>query len=107
MNFVGAMVFRAVQRNQQMPIEAAHGLGAAGFPERGHDIVEHRIEMRRLNRIQLGAHLTVAGDLGHAEQCLAVRPALRGLQMALVRQERGALHEERGEGGNDEIGHAV
>ena len=106
-NFIGAVVFRAVQGYQQVLVQTAHGFGAAGFAKDGHDIVEHGVEVGRLNRIQLGAHLAVTGDLGHAEQCLAVRTALRGLQMALVRQERRALHEERGEGGNDEIGHAV
>ncbi len=43
----------------------------------------------------------------YAEQGLAVRPALTGLQMPLMGQERWTLHEERGERGEREIGHGV
>src|ERR1019366_1489563 len=40
-------------------------------------------------------------------QRLAVRPAVSGLQMPLVCQEGRALHEERGKGGQREVGHGV
>ena len=57
--------------------------------------------------IELRADLAVAGDFAHAEQCLAVRTALTGLQMPLMGQKRRALHEERREPGQSEIGHVV
>jgi hypothetical protein len=41
------------------------------------------------------------------EQRLAVRTALAGLQIPLMRQEGRALHEEGSEGGEREIGHGV
>ena len=65
------------------------------------------IERGWFDRVEQGAYLAIAGDLADAEQCLAVRPALTGLQMSLVRQEGGALHEERGKRGEREIGHRV
>ena len=65
------------------------------------------IERGWFDRVEQGAYLAVAGDLADAKQCLAVRPALTGLQMPLVRQEGGALHEERGKRGEREIGHRV
>ena len=73
----------------------------------GHDIGEHRVEQGRFDRVEHGADLAVAGDLAHAEQCLAVRSAVTRLQMPLVCQKGRALHEERGERGQREIGHGV
>jgi len=60
-----------------------------------------------LDRIEPGAYLAVAGDFAHPEQCLAVRTALAGLQMTLVRQKRRALHEKRRERGQREIRYVV
>ena len=91
------------QRDQHVPIEAPHGIQPAALVQFGHDIGEQRVEQGRFDRVELGADLAVAGDLAHAEQCLAIRTALAGLQMALVCQERRALHEERGERGEREM----
>ena len=106
-NLVGAVVLRAIQCDQQPAVQAAHRLHAAGLLEGGHDIVEHGIEMGWLNRVQFGTHLVISGDFGHAEQGLAVRAALHGLQMPQMRQEGGTLHEERGERGHREVGHGI
>ncbi|MEA2790654.1 MAG: hypothetical protein QOG73_3060, partial [Acetobacteraceae bacterium] len=57
--------------------------------------------------IEHGAGLIVARDFAYAEQRLAVRTTLAGFQIPLMGQEGRALHEERGEGGEREIGHAV
>ena len=63
--------------------------------------------MDRLNRVQFGTHLAIAGDFAHTEQGLAVRAALHGLPMPPVSQEGGALHEKRGEGDHREVGHGI
>ena len=102
-DLVGAMEFGAVQRDQHMSIEAAHGIQTAALLKFGHDIGEHRVKHGRFDRVEFRADLAVAGDFAHAEQCLAVRTALAGLQMALVCQKRRALHEERGERGEREM----
>jgi hypothetical protein len=104
---VGAMVFGAVPCDQHVAIEDPHSIQAATMVQLGHDIGEHRVEQGRFDRVEHGADLAVAGDLAHAEQCLTIRPAVTCLQMALVCQEGRALHEERNEVGEREVGHGV
>lgn len=101
------MEFRSVQRDQHMPIEAAHGVQAAALVQFGHDIGEHGMKHDGFDRIEFGADLTVTGDFTRFEQGLTVRTALSRLQMALVCQKGWALHEERGEPGQSEIRHVV
>jgi hypothetical protein len=72
MDLVRTMEFGAIQRNQDPPIKAAHGIEPAALLKLGHDIGEHRMKRGRFDSIELGADLTVAGDFAHAEQCLAV-----------------------------------
>ena len=101
------MIFGAVQRDQQAPIQAAHGVHAPGLAQFGHDIGEQRVEMRWFDRIEHGADANVARDFVHSEQCLEVGTALGYFQMALMRQERRALHEEGRERGKHEVGHGI
>ena len=101
------MVFGSIQRDQDVAIEDPHLAETAALLQLGHDIAKHRKEQSRIDRVELGAYLAVAGDLGDAEQGLAVRPALTGLEMPLVCQEGWALHEERGKRGEREIGHRI
>lgn len=107
MDFVGAVEFRSVQCDQYVPVQAAHRIQAAALVQFGHEIGEHRMKHGWFDRVEFGSDLTVTGDFAHAEQCLAVRPALSGLQMPLVCQKRRALHEERREPGHGEIGHVI
>jgi hypothetical protein len=107
MDFVRAMEFRSVQRDQHMPVQPAHGIQAATLVQFGHDIGEHGMEHDGFHRIEFGTDLTVTGDFTHAEQGLTVRTAVCRLQMALVCQKGWALHEERGEPGQSEIRHVV
>lgn len=102
MDLVRAMVLGAVQRDQQMAVEAAHGTEPAGLAELGHDIGEHRMEMRRIDRIERGATWLSPGILPMPNRVWQVRPALAVFQVALMRQERGALQEERGFAGRRE-----
>lgn len=107
MDLTRAMVFRAIQRDEQIPIQAAHGLQCAGLAQFGHDIGEQRVEMRWFDRIEHGADPDVAGDFVHPEQRLAIGTALRYFQMALMGQEGRALHEERRERGEREVRHRI
>lgn len=102
-----AVKFRSVQRDQHMSIQTSHGVKATALVQFSHEIGEHGGEPLRFDRIKLRAYLTVSGDFAHPEQGLTVRTALAGLQMALVRQKRRALHEERRERGQREIRHGV
>jgi hypothetical protein len=97
MNLVRAVKFSAVERDHKPSIKDAHAVQAAALRQFGEDVGKHRMKHGRFGRVELGPDLTVAGDLTHAEQCFAVRTVLAGLQMALVGQERWALHEEWGE----------
>ena len=107
MDFVRAVEFGAVQRDQYVPARAAHGVQTAALVQFGHEIGEHGMEHFRFDRIELRADLTVAGNFAHPEQCLTVRTALTGLQVALMCQKGRALHEERGERGQREIRHVI
>jgi hypothetical protein len=60
----------------------------------GDDVGEHRVDHCRFDRMEFGPDLAVAGDLAHAEQGFAVRPALDGFEMPLMCREGRALHEE-------------
>jgi len=107
MDLVRAMEFGAVQRDQYVPIQVTHGVKAATLVQFSDNVSKHRMEPVRLDRVELGSYLAIAGNFAHPEQRLAVRPALAGLQMTLMRQERRALHEERRERRQAEIRHVV
>jgi hypothetical protein len=51
--------------------------------------------------------MVVAGNAGHAQQRLAIGPALPDTlaKLALMRQERRALHEEHRKGRHPNVGH--
>jgi hypothetical protein len=101
------MIFGAVQRDQRVPTQAAHGVQTAGLFQFGDDVGEHGVKMRWLDRVEHIADMIVAGALVDTEQRLAVRATLGGLQISLMRQEGRALHEEGGEGGEGEIRHRI
>jgi hypothetical protein len=94
MDLVRTVILGAVQRDEQGAVRTAHLRQAAALLQFRQDIAEHGVKHRRIDRVELGADLAVAGDFAQAEQGLAVRAALAGLQMALMRQERRGLHEE-------------
>jgi hypothetical protein len=107
----GAVILRAVQRDQHMAAPRAAQMAEVVHPARSlqfaHDIGEHRLELRRRDRIEHHAYLAIAGDLAHAKQRLAVRAALASGQMPLMGLERRALHEEHRESGQPEIRHLI
>ena len=102
-----AFAMRAVRA---MGLPRAMVLGAvqaAGLAQFGDDIGENRVEMRWFDRIEHGADPNVAGNFVHSEQRVAVGTALGCFQMALMGQERRALHEEGCERGEREVGHGI
>lgn len=68
---------------------------------------EQRVEGRRRGPVQHQPDVVVRGDGRHAEQGLAIGPALAVLQPALMRQERRAAHEEQREGRKTDVAHRV
>ncbi len=102
MNLARAVVFGAVQRDQDPSAEAL---------ERGEHLRcldrldEQPIEGRGRGAIQHLADVIVAGDGGNAEQGLAVGASLSLRQDALMRQERRAAHEEQGERRQADVRH--
>lgn len=107
MDLVRAVEFAAVERDQEPSVKDVPAVQATALLQFGDDVGKHRVKQGRFDRLELGADLTVAGDFAHAKQCFAIRAALAGFQMALVGQERGALHEEQGEHAKREIGHGI
>ena len=76
-------------------------------PSVGDRFEEQRIERRRWGTIQHLADIGVSWNGGHAEQGLAIRPAVSLFQRALMAQERRASHEEHRERREADIGHGV
>ena len=56
-----------------------------------------------LNSVELFANVIVRGDAFHAEQGLAGVAVMCCVKAPLMVEERGALHEEGGEGGHGDI----
>jgi hypothetical protein len=77
-------VLRPVQRDQRPAAETLEWYKHAFSFDR---LEEQRIERRGRGTVEHQADIGVARDGGHAEQGLAVRPALSFLQCPLVRQE--------------------
>jgi len=108
MNLPRTMILRAVERNQHAPIKAAEHVEAAVDPLKlGDGFREGRMQQRRGDRVEYVADVVVAGDFGDAEQAGAVGAAMRFLKLALMRQERRALHEKHREGRHSDVAHAV
>src|SRR3954453_6696917 len=59
------------------------------------------------DRVQQRPDMIVAGDLVQAEQRLTIRAPLSLLQTTLVRQERRALHEEKGKPQKADVRHRI
>jgi hypothetical protein len=92
------VVLGAVERDQHVRAEPPEALIP---PERSSAATASRKPEQVIgrDRIEHGADVIVAGDAVDAEQGLAVRAAMAGLELALMIQEGGALGEEHREGG--------
>jgi len=102
------VVFRAVEGDQQAAAKPAEQIQTAGRALQPVDIFrERRMQQSRIGGVEHGADVVVAGDLGDAEQACTVGPAVPGLELTLVRQERRALHEEDRQGHHADVAHAV
>lgn len=107
-DFARAMVLRAVERDQHAPAEPAeHVQSAAVLRELIHRIGERRMQQRGVGGIEHVADVVIAWDLRHAEQAGAVRAPMACLELALMRKERGTLHEEHRKRCHADIGDIV
>ena len=108
MDLPRTVIFGAVQRDQRAPIEPAeHVEAAVDLPELLDGFGEHRMQQHRCGRIEHVADVVVGGDFGDTEQAGAVGAAVAVLKLALMRQERRALHEEHREGRHADVADAV
>ena len=65
------------------------------------------MQQRRVGWVQHIADMVVARDLADPEETFAVRAPVARLQVPLIRQERGALHEEHRERRHGDIGDRI
>ena len=86
-----AEMLGSVQRDQHSPIQA---LERRQWSRRLDRLDEQSVECRRRSAVQHQADVVVRGDRRHAEQRLAVRPAVPLRQRLLMPKERPASHEE-------------
>ena len=97
----------AIQRDRHIPVRTAERLDATRAFQLIEHSGEHRTEQRRIDRVKHGPEVIIGGDTVQAEQRLAVGSSVAFFQLALMREERGALHEERREGGQCDVGHRI
>src|SRR4051794_12119268 len=90
-----------------MRAEPPEGRDPARAFEPRNRLAESREEVIGRDRIEHVADVIVAGNAGDAEQGLAVRAAVAGLELALMIEEGGALGEEHREGGQAGVGHGI
>src|SRR3954469_25084049 len=83
----GAMVLGAVERDQHVRAKPPERRKPAGALERRNHLGEHRKEVIGRDRVEHGADVVVGRDTAHAEQRLAVRAPVAGLEPALKVQE--------------------
>ena len=94
----------SIQRDQHPPAQTPEGVEHA---LRGDRFEEQWIERRGRRAVQHLANMGVSRNGGHAEQGLAVRPAMPLGQCALMAEERRASHEEHRERREPDVGHGV
>ena len=99
-----AEILAAVERDQHPPTQALEACQWPGCLDRPQ---EQMVECRRRGAVQHQADVVVGRDRRHAEQGLAIRPALATGQRPLMCQERRASHEEHREGREADVGHRV
>ena len=99
-----AEVLAAIQRDQQPSAQAMEPRQRPGCLDGPH---EECVKDCRRGAVQHQADVVVGGDCRHAEQGLAVGPALPPLQRPLVCQKRRASHEEQRERREADVGHGV
>lgn len=104
MDFARAKALGSIQRDQHPPAQTLERIEHARCRDR---FEEQRIERRRLGAVEHQADIGVGWNGGHAEQGLAVRPAMSFGERALMAQERGASHEKHRERRETDVGQGV
>ena len=99
--------FGAVQGDQRVAVQAAHGREAAARVEVLDERVERVVEVCRRHAVEQLPDVVVARDVRQAEQRVRVGPRAALGQRALVRQERRRLHEEHRQRRHADVGHGV
>ena len=100
-------VLGAVEGDQQSAVQALERRQAIGGGNALHPLDEQSIEGAGRIAVEHLADVVVARNRRHAEQGLAVRPAVPLGQCPLVPQERRALHEEHRERRQANVRHGV
>src|ERR1019366_5989322 len=90
-HLVRTIVLGAIERDQYVVVQAVERLDPVRSLQLIKHIVEHRLELAGLDRIQFRADLTVARNFRHAEQRLAVRAPLSRRQLPLMLQKRAII----------------
>jgi hypothetical protein len=100
-------VLRPVERDQHVTAQAPERLEAALRLRPRDDLLEDPVKVAGRRAVQHLPDVIVRRDRRHAEQGLAIRPAMSLLQRPLIGQERWALHEENGESRQPDVRHRV
>ena len=99
-----AEILAAIECDQHA---AAQALEPCQRSSRLQGACEQTIECCWRDAIQHQADVVIGGDSRHADQGLAVRPAVSPLQRPLMRQERRTSHEEQRERREADVAHCV
>ena len=99
-------ILGAVEGNEAAPVKPQERFGHCRL---GHGLLqplETRLEQAGRSEIEMAADRGIAGDMADAEQRLTIRTPALILHLALIGQERTALHKEQRESRKPEIGHS-
>ncbi len=108
MDLPRAVILRTVECDQHVPAEPTeHVKPAIDLPELLDGFGKYRMQKCWRGRVEHVADVVVGGDFGDAEQAGAVGTAMAVFELALVRQERRALHEKHREGRHADVGHGI
>ena len=107
MDLARGEVLRSVERDQHVTAQTPERLEAATRLGLRDDLLEQPVEPSWRRAVQHLPDVVVCRDRRHAEQGLAIRPAVALRQRPLIRQKRRALHEEHSESRKPDVCHRV
>jgi hypothetical protein len=103
-----AEILSAIKRNQDPPVQALEGLHPIlTRHQRFQRVIERRLQVRGMNRVEHCANVIVGRDIVHPEQSVAVGRLTPLLQRPLKRQKRLRLHEKQRKGRQPNIRHRI
>ena len=100
-------VLRSIHRDQRMAAQAGQRRQGVRPLHRRQNFIEQPVKARRFDVVEHGSDVIVAGNTLHSQQGLAIRAPVSDpfANLALVRQKRRTLHQERRKSRQPDVPH--